>query len=45
MFASIGEHALLAVVGDEGLDLANLRRELPGTIDVLGKLLAGDAEG
>lgn len=41
VFASIGEHALLAVVGDEGLDLANLRRELPATVDVLGKLLAG----
>ena len=45
VFASIGEHALLAVVGDEGLDLPNLRRELPGTVDVLEKLLAGDAEG
>ncbi|GAA2014926.1 hypothetical protein GCM10009839_07530 [Catenulispora yoronensis] len=43
VFASIGENALLAIVGDEGLDLAHLRRELPGTVDVLGKLLDGDA--
>lgn len=43
VFASIGENALLAVVGDEGLDLANLRRELPGAVDVLGKLLAANA--
>ncbi|MEY9928709.1 putative regulator of Ras-like GTPase activity (Roadblock/LC7/MglB family) [Catenulispora sp. GP43] len=45
VFAAIGEHTLLAVVGDEGLDLAGLRRELPGAVDVLGKLLAGPAAG
>ena len=40
VFAAIGEHALLAVVGDAGLDLATLRRELPGAVEVFGKLLA-----
>lgn len=40
VFAAVGDHALLAVVGDEGLDLAGLRRELPITADHLAKLLA-----
>ncbi|WP_194911508.1 roadblock/LC7 domain-containing protein [Catenulispora rubra] len=43
VFAAIGEHALLAVVGDAGLDLATLRRDLPGAVELFGKLLAGDA--
>ena len=42
VFAAIGEHALLAVVGDEGLDLPTLRRELPGAVELFGKLLAGE---
>ncbi|MEY9894839.1 putative regulator of Ras-like GTPase activity (Roadblock/LC7/MglB family) [Catenulispora sp. MAP12-49] len=45
VFAAVGDHTLLAVVGDQGLDLVSLRRELPGAVDVLGKLLAGSAAG
>ncbi|MER8187384.1 roadblock/LC7 domain-containing protein [Kitasatospora sp. NPDC094015] len=40
---AIGEHALLVVVGDEGLDVAALGRECPGTVEALGRLLTAAA--
>ena len=41
---SIGDHALLAVLGDEGLDIAALHRECPASVDRLDKLLTAGAE-
>ncbi|AXI77718.1 roadblock/LC7 domain-containing protein [Peterkaempfera bronchialis] len=40
---AIGDHALLVVLGDEGLDIAALHRECPTTIDRLDKLLTANA--
>lgn len=40
VYTAIGEYALLVVAGDEGLDLAGLRRESIAAIDRLGGLLA-----
>jgi predicted regulator of Ras-like GTPase activity (Roadblock/LC7/MglB family) len=40
VFMAIGEHALLVITGDEGLDLTALRRESAATVDRLGELLA-----
>jgi uncharacterized protein len=36
---AIGEGALLAIMGDEGLDVPTLHRESPGAIERLGGLL------
>lgn len=38
---AIGNHALLAIVGDEGLDIAALYRESPTSIERLDKILTG----
>lgn len=40
---TVGDRALLTVVGDEGLDLIALRRELHRTVERLEELLRGDA--
>jgi uncharacterized protein len=37
---AIGDNALMAIVGDEGLDLAGLYREGPITVEALDKILA-----
>ncbi|WP_329129586.1 roadblock/LC7 domain-containing protein [Streptomyces sp. NBC_01476] len=36
---AIGDHALLAILADEGLDLAGLNRESPATVEHLATLL------
>jgi len=40
---AIGNHALLAIVGDEGLDVAALHRESPASIERLDRILTGRA--
>ncbi|MFF7244964.1 roadblock/LC7 domain-containing protein [Embleya sp. NPDC008237] len=40
---AIGNHALLAIVGDEGLDIAGLHRESPASIARLDRILTGAA--
>ncbi|MET9218933.1 roadblock/LC7 domain-containing protein [Streptomyces sp. NPDC088197] len=37
---SVGEHALLVILADEGLDLPGLHRESPATVDHLVSLLS-----
>jgi predicted regulator of Ras-like GTPase activity (Roadblock/LC7/MglB family) len=37
---AVGDQALLVVLGDEGLDLAALRREAPPVVERLGGLLS-----
>ncbi|MEU8934334.1 roadblock/LC7 domain-containing protein [Streptomyces sp. NPDC048409] len=39
---AVGERALLTVIGDEGLDMAGLGRELLGTVERLEAVLRGD---
>ncbi|KUO09625.1 roadblock/LC7 domain-containing protein [Streptomyces sp. DSM 15324] len=39
---AVGERALLAVMADEGLDLAAFRREMPALVAELGGILDGD---
>ncbi|HEY5836322.1 roadblock/LC7 domain-containing protein [Streptomyces sp.] len=36
---AVGDHALLAILADEGLDLTGLQRESPATVDHLLSLL------
>ncbi|MFE7233654.1 roadblock/LC7 domain-containing protein [Streptomyces sp. NPDC002405] len=40
---AIGERALLTVLGDDGLDLAGLQREIHSTVERLAKILEADA--
>ncbi|MFF7140683.1 MULTISPECIES: roadblock/LC7 domain-containing protein [Streptomyces] len=40
---AIGERALLTVLGDDGLDLAGLQREIHSTVEQLAKILEADA--
>ncbi|NJQ01042.1 roadblock/LC7 domain-containing protein [Streptomyces zingiberis] len=40
---AVGERALLTVLGDDGLDLAGLRREVPAVVEQLAEILAADA--
>ncbi|MFJ8111806.1 roadblock/LC7 domain-containing protein [Streptomyces sp. NPDC096132] len=42
---AVGERALLAVVADEGLDLAAFRREMPALVAELGDILDADTPG
>lgn len=37
---AIGSHAVLVLIGDEGLDIARLHRESQATLDAIGTLLA-----
>ncbi|MEU6852780.1 roadblock/LC7 domain-containing protein [Actinacidiphila alni] len=37
---AVGDHALLVILADEGLDLAGLQRESPATVDHLQSLLS-----
>lgn len=40
---AVGDHALLAILADDGLDLPGLDRETPGTVDRLLSLLTSAA--
>ncbi|MEU3335484.1 roadblock/LC7 domain-containing protein [Streptomyces sp. NPDC002144] len=42
---SVGDRALLTVMGDEGLDLAAFQRESPAAVEELSKVLAEDVPG
>ncbi|MFJ1874327.1 roadblock/LC7 domain-containing protein [Streptomyces chartreusis] len=42
---AVGERALLAVMGDEGLDMAAFRREIPALVAALGGILNADVAG
>ncbi|MFQ3561876.1 roadblock/LC7 domain-containing protein [Streptomyces gramineus] len=41
--AAVGARALLTVIGDEGLDVTGLDRELRGTVEKLEAILQGDS--
>ncbi|MBO4259383.1 roadblock/LC7 domain-containing protein [Streptomyces griseorubiginosus] len=42
---SVGDRALLTVMGDAGLDLAAFQRESPAAVEELSKVLAEDVPG
>ncbi|MEV7084963.1 roadblock/LC7 domain-containing protein [Streptomyces sp. NPDC093085] len=39
---AVGDRSLLSIVGDEGMDVAGLKREAPAVVEELVKLLEGD---